>query len=197
MLITEREKAIIAEILTSKLTLAEDTKKERKYLLAFSLLIIAISWIGIVPTKITALGIEFSLAEQRVLLIILGLISIYFFIGFIIYGIKDYYIWKSYENYYFITDMEVNLNSIKNDIARKVKENPWLALSIAEEQSKQGILTTDAIDSLYDKKKEIIMGYVKFRKIQNYIFFLYNLLLPIFLSVISFYLLIRKLIEMP
>ncbi|MDP2045796.1 MAG: hypothetical protein Q8L00_06225, partial [Deltaproteobacteria bacterium] len=116
---------------------------------------------------------------------------------FIINGIKDYYIWKALENYFYITDMTVMLNSIKNDIASKVKEDPQLALSVAEGQSIKMISDTEAIDSLYNKKKEIIMGYVKFRKIQNNIFFVYNLLFPIFLSFISIYLLIRKLIKMP
>lgn len=197
MLRTEREKAIIAEILTSKLTLADDTKKQRKYLLGFSLLIIAITWIGIVPTKLTALGIEFTQVEQRILLMILGLINFYYFTGFIIYGIKDYYIWKSLENYFYITDMTVMLNSIKNDIADKVKEDPELTRSIVKEQSLKSMPDINVIEYLYDKKKEIIMGYVKLRKIQNYIFFVYNLLLPIFLTVISNYLLIRKLIVMP
>ena len=54
--------------------LSEVTRKERRSLLGISMLGIVITQAELVPTKISALGVEFSQANQAVLLLILAFV---------------------------------------------------------------------------------------------------------------------------
>ena len=70
--------------------LTELTRKERRSLLGVGILGVAIAKTGIVPTKISALGIEFTKTDQQSLLFIIGLVVAYFFFAFVIYAWSDY-----------------------------------------------------------------------------------------------------------
>ena len=76
--------------------LSEVTRKERRTLLASSMIGIIIVKIGLVPTKITALGIEFAETNQEALLSILGLIVLYFVSAFLIYSSADFLAWRKF-----------------------------------------------------------------------------------------------------
>lgn len=68
-------------------------RKKRKFLLGSSILGITIVKAGFVPTKISALGIEFAKADQNSLLSVLGIIILYFLIAFLIYAASDIITW--------------------------------------------------------------------------------------------------------
>lgn len=70
------------------------SRKTRRNLLVSSVIAIFIVYTGLIPTKISTLGVEFSNADQSSLLIVLGFIVIYFIIAFYLSGIADYRIWK-------------------------------------------------------------------------------------------------------
>ncbi len=70
------------------------TRRERKFLLVSSITGITIVKTGFIPTKISALGIEFAKTDQNSLLFVLGLIILYFLIAFLIYGTSDFLIWR-------------------------------------------------------------------------------------------------------
>lgn len=74
--------------------LDEVTRRERRSLLGVSVIGIVLVKTGLVPSKITALGIEFSPADQRSLLLVFSLIVFYFLAAFIVYGVSDYLAWK-------------------------------------------------------------------------------------------------------
>ena len=74
-------------------SLSDVTRKERRFLLGTSLLGIAIVKTGLIPSKIPSLGIVFEGGNQRLLLIIIFSVILYFFIAFIIYGISDFLAW--------------------------------------------------------------------------------------------------------
>jgi hypothetical protein len=74
--------------------LSEVTRNERKALIAASGIVIAISKTGLIPTKISALGIEFGSSDQNALLFVLQLIIIYFIVAFIIYSLSDYTLYR-------------------------------------------------------------------------------------------------------
>lgn len=75
-------------------SLSEQTKKERKFLLISSAVGYFIALTGSVPTKLTALGIEFSAKEQGAFIFtIVGVIS-YFLLAFLIYGWSDFLKWR-------------------------------------------------------------------------------------------------------
>ena len=74
--------------------LSEVTRKERKFLLGISIIAITLVKAGIVPTKLSALGVEFGKTDQQSLLWVLGLITLYFLIAFVIYASSDFLAWR-------------------------------------------------------------------------------------------------------
>jgi hypothetical protein len=66
------------------------TRKERLYLLAVSLIGIAMVRTGLVPSKIATFGIELNEPNRNALLFLLALVTGYFLAAFVIYAISDY-----------------------------------------------------------------------------------------------------------
>jgi hypothetical protein len=79
-------------LLTNPLT--EETRKERRNLLAVSALGIVMMKTGLIPAKISALGIEFSHTDQTSLLRIVAAITGYFLTAFIVYALSDFWIYR-------------------------------------------------------------------------------------------------------
>jgi hypothetical protein len=74
--------------------LSQETRKERRSLLAVSAIGLIIAKAGLVPTRIAALGIEFSQTDRTTLLRSLALITVYFLVAFIFYALADYYSYR-------------------------------------------------------------------------------------------------------
>ncbi len=74
--------------------LREETRKERRNLLGTSAVGIVMVKTGLIPTKISALGIEFSDTNRVTLLRILAGITVYFLVAFIIYAISDFWAYR-------------------------------------------------------------------------------------------------------
>jgi hypothetical protein len=74
--------------------LSETTRKERRGLLGVGIVIICIIKTGMLPTKIEALGIEFSQTDQKYLFHILAAVVIYYLAAFLIYAVSDFILWK-------------------------------------------------------------------------------------------------------
>lgn len=73
--------------------LSDVTRKERKTLIIVTLIALALSKLGLYPTKISALGIDFSSAgiELNVLLpLYFRFILVYLLITFILYAFSDF-----------------------------------------------------------------------------------------------------------
>ena len=75
-------------------TLSSVTRKERQFLLGISLLGIALVKTGLIPSKISGLGIELQSANPQALLSIVACVILYFLVAFIIYAASDYVAWK-------------------------------------------------------------------------------------------------------
>lgn len=75
--------------------LSEVTRKERRMLLGISALGIVIVKSGLVPAKVSALGIEFTQTNQQALIFALGAVVAYFFAAFVIYAASDLVTWKA------------------------------------------------------------------------------------------------------
>lgn len=73
--------------------LSPETRKERRMLLTTSILAAILVKAGLVPTKISALGVDFSSTDQKILLQIVAVIASYFLLGFIIYASADFLAW--------------------------------------------------------------------------------------------------------
>lgn len=74
--------------------LSQVTRAERRTLLGVSALAILMVQSGLIPTRISALGVEFGQADQRALLSMLSLIVVYFLVAFVIYAASDLVAWR-------------------------------------------------------------------------------------------------------
>jgi hypothetical protein len=76
------------------------SRAERRNLLISSVVGFLVSKAGIVPQKISALGIDLSLPAQKMFIYLVGAIIIYFMLAFVVYGMSDFFIWrKKYQDY--------------------------------------------------------------------------------------------------
>ncbi|EGR2027065.1 hypothetical protein ACOB3W_003584 [Vibrio cholerae] len=74
--------------------LNETTRKARRNLLAVSVLGIVTTKVGLVPTKISAFGVEFSSSNLESLMTLLALAIIYFLVTFVVYIISELQGWQ-------------------------------------------------------------------------------------------------------
>lgn len=93
--------------------LSNVTRRERQFLLGISLLGIALIKAGLVPSKISGLGIEFQSANQQALLWIVAIVIGYFLVAFVIYAASDYLAWRIAISKQFI---ESAVSSYESDI---------------------------------------------------------------------------------
>lgn len=70
--------------------LSETTRKERRALLSSNLVAIGLTAGDLIPSRISALGIEVDAAGQRGILVVLLLVNVYFLIAFMIYGVPEW-----------------------------------------------------------------------------------------------------------
>jgi hypothetical protein len=74
--------------------LSGETRAKRKYLLITSLIGIAMVKAGIVPKKISALGVELEPSNQGVLLYLVSAVIVYFLFAFFVYAFSDFIGWR-------------------------------------------------------------------------------------------------------
>ena len=70
------------------------TRSERRSLLGVSVIGILIAKTGLLPTKISAIGVEFTIGHQQAILIILTLVIGYFLSAFVLYATTDFLAWR-------------------------------------------------------------------------------------------------------
>ncbi|MEJ6022568.1 hypothetical protein [Ramlibacter sp. PS4R-6] len=63
-------------------------------MLGVSMLGISIAQGGLLPTQITALGISLNAQEQRIILVLLGLVCLYYLAAFLVYALSDFTSWQ-------------------------------------------------------------------------------------------------------
>jgi hypothetical protein len=71
--------------------LREVTRKERRTLLGVATTGIAVVLMGLEPKGISAFGITFDLVQYKRLLLVWGVIVLYFLVVFVIYAISDFF----------------------------------------------------------------------------------------------------------
>ena len=88
----------MSEILTRDLVrndpLTEITRKERRALLGSAVLGIALVKVPLVPSKLSAFGLDFDAPNQRTLLALYALVVGYFLVAFLVYALTDYVAWR-------------------------------------------------------------------------------------------------------
>ncbi|UQY35603.1 hypothetical protein K8U54_03675 [Pseudomonas fulva] len=86
--------------------LSEVTRKERRLLLAVSVLAFFMAKTGAIPSKISTLGIEFQSSDQRFFLYVLAASVLYLTTVFIAYAMSDFIAWRKAILRYDIKDRE-------------------------------------------------------------------------------------------
>ena len=74
--------------------LTDVTRKERRSLLGVSALGIVMVKTGLVPSKISALGIDFSPTDQKTILRAVAVVVGYFLVAFLLYAASDFFAWR-------------------------------------------------------------------------------------------------------
>ncbi|WP_395745101.1 hypothetical protein [Prosthecobacter sp.] len=74
--------------------LTEVSRKERTALLGISTIGIIVAKTGFVPSKISALGIDFSFTDQKMLYRALAGVIGYFVVAFVLYAASDFVAWR-------------------------------------------------------------------------------------------------------
>jgi hypothetical protein len=105
--------------------LSDVTRKERLYLLAVSIIGIAIVKTGLIPTEISTLGVKFEEANQKTLLFVFALVALYFLAAFLIYAVADFYTWVSA---YQSAGGKAAFQGLENQLNREAKRRlqQWL-----------------------------------------------------------------------
>ena len=75
--------------------LMDRTRRQRQILLVVCAIGLTIAGTGLVPSKITTLGIEFCATDQRTMFVIIAAILVYFLVAFLIYAASDYFTWRT------------------------------------------------------------------------------------------------------
>lgn len=76
------------------------SRSERRNLLLASFVGFLISKAGLIPTKISAFGIDLSAPQQNAFTLAATLIIVYFLVAYIFYALPDFLIWrKKYQDY--------------------------------------------------------------------------------------------------
>ena len=89
------------------------TRAERRSLLGVSAVGLVIAKSGLVPTKISALGVDFSNADQHALLSMGSLAVVYFIVAFTVYATSDLVAWRIEFNQ-TIRDWTITLRTSSN-----------------------------------------------------------------------------------
>ncbi|NWO06545.1 MAG: hypothetical protein HLX50_12925 [Alteromonadaceae bacterium] len=74
--------------------LVETTRKVRRNLMTASVIGVVLTKVGLVPSKISAFGVEFTSSNQRALMIVLAAAIAYFAVSFMVYVYSELTAWK-------------------------------------------------------------------------------------------------------
>lgn len=91
--------------------LSENSRKKRKMLLGSGAFGIVMAKAELVPTKIAALGIEFTKTNQEAVIIMGALVVVYFLAAFLAYGLSDLYGWYVFTRRVVVSSLEVQRSS--------------------------------------------------------------------------------------
>ncbi|KKK62723.1 hypothetical protein LCGC14_3001480 [marine sediment metagenome] len=100
--------------------LSEVARKDRRALLGISVIGIVIVKANIMPTKLTAFGIEFGKTDQNFLLFAILLITAYFLFAFVLYSLSDFLAFQIEWAKLFKEREEINSGKIPKEDVGKV-----------------------------------------------------------------------------
>lgn len=138
--------------------LSEVTRKERRMLLSFSVVGVFVARAGLVPAKISALGIDFERTQQQTLLLLFALVVCYFVAAFVIYGFTDFLAWRiAYHEGSKVTTREL-LEGIGSGTLQELRQSDRVAEKWIPRWPRYAALPASVIRALFDFLLPIIVG---------------------------------------
>jgi amino acid transporter len=93
-------------------------RAERRNLLLAATVAILIAHVNLVPTRVTALGLEFAPPAQASFVVISALVVGYFVVAFATYAVADFFVWrKRYYDYLAAVEKESQSWTLEDQIA--------------------------------------------------------------------------------
>jgi hypothetical protein len=143
--------------------LSVQTRKERQLLLLVSLFSLALTKAGLLPQKISALGIEFKLANQQALLLIVLLIVVYFILALTIYAASDFIAWRKSVVAYSSENVKKFFNDVKEALKEREKEQEDHEIILRDLEAKMRFWrgkawTTSIIRSVFEFFLPLLVG---------------------------------------
>lgn len=83
-----------ADIIRVTDPLSQHTRSVRKSLLVSSVIAIVVATTGFIPTKVSALGLEFSQSDRGSMLWLIGVIVAFFLLSFLVAAFADFTAWR-------------------------------------------------------------------------------------------------------
>jgi len=154
--------------------LSDVTRKERRTLLGVSALGIVMVKTGLVPTKISALGIDFSPTDQKTILQAVAVVVIYFLVAFITYAASDFLAWR-----------HALALSVRESMINKAKEEAEASIRSCRE-------ITDKVEEVFQREfgREMILSRMGMRPVSTFRA-LFEFALPILVGGLAVVLLLR------
>jgi hypothetical protein len=137
---------------------SDETQKDRKHLLISSVIGIAIGTSGIIPTRVSALGIEFSYQDRVALLWVLWGIVFYLLVAFCLHAGSDYFAWRE-TNLRRLEEIEARMRTGEGDMTAHISQRDrikagrrvslWHVLQISFEFILPLLLAASSMVALY------------------------------------------------
>ena len=163
--------------------LGEVTRKERRSLLGISMLSIAMTHAKLVPTKISALGVDFDQANQERFLLIIALVVGYYLLAFLIYGLADFSVWQLRFSEVAIKDTgdhkQLLIDSSKADLYEQEPDE--------EEKTHLSISESKSINSRLFKLSRSSSRWIDFAPVISILRVLFDFVLPILVAPYAIY----------
>jgi len=162
--------------------LSDVTRKERRLLLLVSLIGIAFVKTGLYPTKISALGIECSQADQRAMTLVLCFVVLYFLVAFFLYAVSDFLAWRLE----YIAAMKKVYEERRKTIEEKRKEKRKIDRSMIEEMQDNLYQqqTEDAFRQLVSRNRFVIRSVGPTAILRALLEFLFPIVIGVYASVV-------------
>lgn len=126
----------------------------RKSLLLSSIVSAAVASAGFFPTKISALGLEFTQADRVSVLWLLAIVVAFFLVSFIVVASGDYAAWRMSYMAKAWTEDSIGYENLRKAILEEKKFTEEDRLALAEQERRVGAMWRSAGYSGYDAQVE-------------------------------------------
>lgn len=124
--------------------LSAHTRGVRKSLLISSVIAIAVARTGFIPTKISALGLEFSQADRGSMLWLIGAVVVFFLLSFLVSAFGDFMAWRMSQMAKAWNEEAVGYDNLRRSILEDKKLTAEEREEVQEQERRVGAMWRSA-----------------------------------------------------